>query len=220
MTHYFTEFCDMCVLNGRNCLKNDYTSISTKGCAVVDYCLVPHDSLNNFCEFKVTRSTEIISDLHLQDGFTQSVIPDHSILSWVLDVTMSANDNSRDVLSQQSEFNMPCFDKFDVKEIPENFLSSDSVVNALHDTVYKLEQSLQCQYDVDTAYNELCITLKHEMYDKLSYKSVSVQSGSSNKKRKFGKPWWNDNLSNLWNILCQAENNWLKCNSVSVKRHH
>ena len=31
---------NMCMLNGRNCINKDFTSVSTKGLAVVDYCLV------------------------------------------------------------------------------------------------------------------------------------------------------------------------------------
>ncbi len=36
-----------CVLNGRKgvCSKNDYTSISNKGMAIVDYCFVPYEAL-------------------------------------------------------------------------------------------------------------------------------------------------------------------------------
>ena len=31
---------NLCILNGRNCLSNDFTSISVKGLSAVDYCLV------------------------------------------------------------------------------------------------------------------------------------------------------------------------------------
>ena len=39
--------CNMCMLNGRNYICNDCTSISTKGHSVVDYCLVNHDNLQH-----------------------------------------------------------------------------------------------------------------------------------------------------------------------------
>ena len=39
---------NMCILNGRNCIKNDFTSVSVKGLSVVDYCLVRHDALSTF----------------------------------------------------------------------------------------------------------------------------------------------------------------------------
>ena len=51
----FIEFlinCNLCMLNGRHCTKNDFTSISRKGCSVVDYCIVSHDQLSDFQDFK------------------------------------------------------------------------------------------------------------------------------------------------------------------------
>ena len=38
----------MCILNGRDFIKNDFTSVSVKGSAVVDYCLVNHENLSSF----------------------------------------------------------------------------------------------------------------------------------------------------------------------------
>ena len=52
---------NLCVLNGRNSVKNDFTSISVKGCSVVDYCITPYDSLNYFTDFTVTRTTDLIN---------------------------------------------------------------------------------------------------------------------------------------------------------------
>ena len=40
--------CNSCLLNGHNCIKNDLTSVSSKGCLVVDYCIASHDQLNDF----------------------------------------------------------------------------------------------------------------------------------------------------------------------------
>jgi hypothetical protein len=33
------------------------------------------------------------------------------------------------------------------------------------------------------------------------------------------KPWWNSNLSRLWNKLCEAERKWLKGSIGPVKNH-
>ena len=50
---------NMCVLNGLNFVKNDFTPVSIKGCAVVDYCIIHHDNIYLFQDFKVKRSTHI-----------------------------------------------------------------------------------------------------------------------------------------------------------------
>ena len=42
-----------CILNGRKCVKNNYTFISPLGSSVVDYCLVPYECLDKFEQFKV-----------------------------------------------------------------------------------------------------------------------------------------------------------------------
>ena len=37
----------------------------------------------------------------------------------------------------------------------------------------------------------------------IPYKTITV--GIRNKKRRPGKPWWSDNLSNKWFEMCKAE---------------
>ena len=73
---------NLCILNGRNSVKNDFTSISVKGCSVVDYCITPYDSLNYFTEFTVTRTTDLINKAYALSVLAPSSIPDHSLLSW------------------------------------------------------------------------------------------------------------------------------------------
>ena len=52
---------NMCMLNGRNCIKNDYTSVSTKGASVVDYCVIRHEHLEMFSDFSVNLTCDVIS---------------------------------------------------------------------------------------------------------------------------------------------------------------
>ena len=52
---------NMCILNGRNSISNDFTSVSVKGSAVVDYCLVSHESLSSFSSFNVIRTVDLIN---------------------------------------------------------------------------------------------------------------------------------------------------------------
>ncbi len=47
----FIEFLinsNTCMLNGRNATNNDFTSVSAKGSAVVDYCVASYDCLDTF----------------------------------------------------------------------------------------------------------------------------------------------------------------------------
>ena len=75
---------NLCILNGRNCKNNDFTSISHKGSSVVSYCLVPYEKLDTYCDFKVIRSRDLIERCLNIQSLENIVIPDHSILTWKL----------------------------------------------------------------------------------------------------------------------------------------
>ena len=54
---------NLCILNGRlnscNNRENNFTSISTKGSAVVDYCLVPTEYIDSYSNFKVITLNDV-----------------------------------------------------------------------------------------------------------------------------------------------------------------
>ena len=50
------------------------------------------------------------------------------------------------------------------------------------------------------------------------YRNIILADGICNKKRRVKKPWWNENLSFMWNDMCKAEKVWKrseKCNKMS-----
>ena len=49
--HFLVDFLinsNFCMLNGRQNSKNDFTSVSTKGASVVDYCFVSHSEIHYY----------------------------------------------------------------------------------------------------------------------------------------------------------------------------
>ncbi len=54
---------NLCILNGRNTINNDFTYVSTRGLSVVDYCLVPYESLDMFSEFAVVRASSLATQI-------------------------------------------------------------------------------------------------------------------------------------------------------------
>ena len=72
----------MCVLNGRiNESDNNFTSVSARGNAVVDYICVPHDALEKCEYFKVKTMRSVIEDGKLTCLLGErSKAPDHSAL--------------------------------------------------------------------------------------------------------------------------------------------
>ena len=74
---------DCCILNGRNCAKNDYTFIGSQGSSVVDYCFVPYESLDNFSNFRVTSESDLFNSSKLLGTIEpEPSHPDHSLLMW------------------------------------------------------------------------------------------------------------------------------------------
>ena len=72
------------MLNGRLTLKNDYTSISNKGLAVVDYIIVNHDYLSQCDNVKVERA----HDMFTKTGLLGVCDPDHTSRSFALDMVI------------------------------------------------------------------------------------------------------------------------------------
>jgi hypothetical protein len=55
------------IMNGRNCVKNEFTCIQPQGLSVVDYCLVGHDSLHMNSDFTVIRCRELVQTAGVQE---------------------------------------------------------------------------------------------------------------------------------------------------------
>ena len=67
----------MCVVNGRVSSEfQNFTSISKKGCSVIDYMCVRHSDLSNCICFTVHPVLNLVSQLNLHSD----KIPDHSVL--------------------------------------------------------------------------------------------------------------------------------------------
>jgi hypothetical protein len=130
--------CNMCVLNGRNCIINDYTPIPSKGCSVVDYCFVQHEKLDWFSGFVVTRATELSTKANLRSGFSPASIPDHSVLSWTMDLVNVSNiQYVHDNLGGTEGCKTFLYDKFDLASIPADWMKSDEIISNIHICIFK-----------------------------------------------------------------------------------
>ena len=92
-----------------------------------------------------------------------------------------------------------------------------NTLSSVSTAIADLEGSLRTQGDIDVAFNCWCNLVKGEMYAKLPCKPV--MSGLHNKKRRPGKPWWSETLSDLWNNVCFTEKDWLKCIDKGMKKN-
>ena len=105
---------DICVLNGRfGSESNNFTSTSTRGKAVVDYMVLPHDQLQFVNNFKIITMNEISSILkkYVTD---KCKLPDHSILYF--NVRMSYNINAMHGGGQQDMQHVQNCEKIFIKK--------------------------------------------------------------------------------------------------------
>ena len=73
----------MCIVNGRGePTMDNFTSVSPRGQAVVDYIITPYDCLRNVSDFKVSLVQDCLKRFKIIPNTAK--IPDHSILSCLL----------------------------------------------------------------------------------------------------------------------------------------
>ena len=139
-------------------------------------------------------------------------MPDHSILSW--NIKFDFYYDKKDY--EPSQVELIC-KKFNVTNVPHDFLSDINILSSVNTTIVDLEGSYRTQADIDVAYTGYCNLVKDEMDYRLPCKPV--MSGLRNKKRRPGKPWWSETLSDLWNSVCLTEKDWLKCIDKGMKKN-
>ena len=133
-----------CVLNGRLNSKNDnFTSISVRGRAVVDYIFTPHADLKTCLDFCVYTPSELVDGVgsiaaNLID--VRSRLPDHSVLY----LRFLACDTS-----VQNTVVTPRNIKRQPRHLPPNFLSSEICQRALLSIIDKLTNGSKTQESLD-----------------------------------------------------------------------
>ncbi len=213
----FLEFlisANCCVLNGRQgiCAKDDFTSVSTKGLSVVDFCIVPHENLDIYSEFKVHRAREMMQEHNCVPEVDPSKsIPDHSLLSWSIECECLVYD--RTDMTRVGNIMTKSFTKWS-RDVPGDFMNSEQALKEINEAIARLEIIQNDQDEIDEVYENLCMSIKTEMNEKLESKKVTITSGLSNKRRKICKPWWNEELTEMWNAVCLAEDRWRKATGV------
>ncbi|CAC5411941.1 unnamed protein product [Mytilus coruscus] len=108
--------------------------------------------------------------------------------------------------------------KYNTRNLPDDWLPTSSVISEINEIIRRLESSEATQDNIDRVYEYFVSVIKNEMSSKLPSKTICIHDGASNKKRKCRKPWWNDDLTVLWNEVCNSEKMWLKCKNRNQKK--
>ena len=200
-------------MNGRNCLENNFTYVGTQGVSVVDYCFTPYEHLSKYEAFRVCLTSDLLNNAKLHNKINSATsAPDHSLLLWTFTVECT-NVRKKGVIGESVSY-----EKYD-RLVPDNFLQED--LSILNDGIRNIQQSVNTQEELDNVCSRLISTLKTEMSDKMTHRTVKILPSGDNKKRKVNKPWWSDSLSELWNEQCKAEKAMLKGqNSIRNRLRH
>ena len=92
-----------CVINGRvDPLKDGFTSVSTKGKAVVDYIITRHDALHYVRSFSVRNVSDIINELNIQD-LAHGRVSEHAFLGISISAHTHGTENDRNMIEKNSQ---------------------------------------------------------------------------------------------------------------------
>ena len=143
----FLNNCNCIVLNGRGKGSNDYTSISSRGVAVVDYTIVHQDLLplcDNLC---VIRASELFHQTGLVGCCdTRHNIPDHSLLYWNVALqNHNCNDYSE---NDNNSYRI----KYDVTNTPDDFMCDESCMKNMNEITAKCSN-----LGVTESYKQFCV---------------------------------------------------------------
>ena len=185
-----------CVINSRTTPEHDdFTSISTKGRAVVDYFFVPHEDLVNVTTCYVDTCSHIVTDLGIENLVSDvSKVPDHSLMTIEVKTSPYSHILSQN-LGAKNYYNDTCKPRHNLRKIPDDFMTSENfcnIINRLIDDITLLRES---QSEVDQAYDKLVNVILKEMKDE-----IPMFSNTCRRKHTPFKPYWDENLTSLWRI--------------------
>ena len=184
---------------GCNHISNHFTCIGPQGISVVDYCIIPHEDLDKYLDFNVQTVSDLINELHVIDSTAAlATKPHNSVLSWKMKTTTSSRPSCYKWDKRWSQVQLYIIWKEYTRILFTGW-------NTTARSIWAIENNLNNQSATDNTDTKFVEILKREMHDKLNPKVISVSYGQNNKNRKTKKPWWSNELSEIWNILCVKE---------------
>lgn len=164
----FMVDCGLCMLNGRIGV-NGFTHISHRGKSVVDNVMVPYEQLLNIESFEICTMTDLVNELSMQGN---AKIPDHSLLLWSIQLSCDANEKTDSTgINSMANANGLYVTKYNVSNVPNDFLCNADSVHLLNETVRKIEHNLETERDVSSAYDSFKSLIISEMDKSIAKKT-------------------------------------------------
>ena len=145
---------------------------------MIDYCLVPYESLVSFDNFNVLKLSELLNNTGCYKEIDSTTCgSDHSLLTWTLRLNAKLHKKSFSKSSGKATER-----KFVKRIVPEHFLSSR--FNDIEELISKLNDNVESQNDIDNVYEKLETVLTNEIESVLKPRTIKVSWGADNKKRR------------------------------------
>ena len=186
---------------------------------ICDCTKLPRMSVHMISDFRVETMTSIVEKLKRREIMSErGKLSDHSMISCTINVSpycapQSTSDTATDSRNTQTSDTVR---KYNVSNIPDDFLSHISVKNALLSAIQRLEYIHIRQDDIDSIYNNFVEIVHNEMDNKLDHHDIGCHKPPRSKYRC--RPYWNEHLSRLWREARDSEKLYLKSSSRSLKR--
>ena len=205
----------MCITNGR--ISPEFNGFTSKDKSVVDYIVVPHDFITQCTKCEVQPTNDLLDKYGLFGLLGAGCkAPDHALVTLTCYIHNSVTTDEY-ANSNVNPLNAESVNKryyFDV--IPEEFMASPQwyrIIDSLLSKVQHMGDELQ---EVDSIYNDLCTAILSEMDDHIKY---SNNGKKTRKKFKNYKPYWNDELTESWKTMAEAERLYKRCRDRSRRKH-
>ena len=142
-------------------------------------------------------------------------IPDHSLLTWSFCIAHIAPVENT---GQPRNYAEDGRRRYKVSNpLPTDWMACEDTVRKLNELVSKLEVAIDNQHEIDVYYNEFTSVIHNEM--KSNFQCRGTPNDIKEKGFRSKKPWWNDQLTSMWQNVRAAERCWLRSNGGFEKRN-
>ena len=215
-----------CIINGRvSPADNNFTFVHPRGRSVVDFVLASIDNIITCKKFDVILPKTAV-DSFCDEVPDTGTISDHSILKFVIATCDSthANDSYENANRPMDGVNnVNCglsvedmyFKRFRIDKVPREFMQSENRKNDILKLSNAIENIDADQQVVDSIYKDIC----NIFYDEMNSFFQSTNTHPSVKKKSFRKykPFWNNNLQQLWSNTKKAEQAFVKSDVLDAQ---
>ena len=211
-----------CTVNGRFDIQRDnYTSISQKGSAVVDFIIVPGAQLNNISDFHVTTMTDAL-DLYGITPHSRAKVHDHSLLTYKMDIygysaigrRMSSTATTA-TRGRHVEANESVHRRYHVNPLPSDIFTNQRCAQTLVSIIESLQAAHMEQNALDSLNESFLKSVHTEMDNELEYKDYTPYTS---KRKRLYKPYWNEDLKSQWTAFRDSERAYLACRGDNRNR--